>query len=534
MNEPMRRSWNMALALAGFCLLVIFSTLAGAQEGAYISSEDMEEVLKPESQAQQGFLYRVGEKPDSLRFYKVTMSNLLYGSKKTFQWPTELDGAKRFRLPLFSTREAAAKGQLIFEILCNDRLVLSKSDSLFYQSGNAVIALKRIPPPGILLLTSPISATYQKVDAQGKLVEKALPVFHYTMSDSALVCYVKSESRITIPVDPYTAAGQFRTLDIIPPQFPTFKAHARTLMDLPSRVEVDSTGLRIVDSSMELLKKWNREDSVSVHSFMDSVKKQLALDLPRQRYETSEAFQKRMALHAQWNEGLLAQVVAWNRLEQVFLPIRQKLKMFEDYRSQQVAYLANEEFKRAQDFRTQLVRHHLWKRIFVSGCWTLGRNMDTYYANPSPSYLGGGGVRLEWSQKLLYKTSLLGWAEGSHSRWRFQESEQRVSAQQSLIAGLSVGIPLGVAPAGNYTLDTANGLILQVNIGPAVAYRNTDLVAPAYEKHGKDLAFGGAASLALYFSSMPFLVSFDYSYFKDHFGDLGLRFGLPIFRGGTK
>jgi len=512
-----------------FLLCLLIFDIGYTQNGVYLSSEDIEEVTEPDKAATQSFLYRVGDKGTAFRFYKVVMSTLLYSTKMTYQWPADIEVGRRVRLELYATREAAKKHVLAPEIIFNDRIVLSNTDSLFFQNESEVIPLRKMVPPGIAWITGPPGATYQKVDSKGKVVEKTLPAFYYTLNDTTQVCLVRAESRISSQIDPITPSGQFRSIDVNLTPYPELRLPVRALVDLPPRAELDSAAFRALDSLILTVNNWYHDDSLQIQHFVDTVKLQLHSPIARTKYESESAFAIRMDAYAQDSVAALKQIAAWNRLDQLLLPMRQKLTIYQAYRDQQSTNLANEEFKRAQDFRTKLLQHHLWNRVFGSVLWTVGRNMDLTYANPAPTYLMGGGAQLEWVQKLYRKTSLQLVLAGTMSRWKAQESIRDYSQQESVVMGAEVGIPLGIAPAGNYTLDTASGLIVQVAAGPALAYRNTESVRVSGKSPEQGVVWGGIGSLQIYFLHRPFLISLDYSYFNDRFGDLALRFGIPLY-----
>ncbi len=511
-----------------------FAICAYSQAGVYLSSDDIEEISDPERIANTSFLYRVGEKADSLRFYRVFMSNMLYGTKNTFQWPADLEGAQRYRLPLFNSREATRKKQMISEMIFNDRLVLSSDDSLYYLKGGDVVPLKRIPGPGIAFITSSPGASYLKLDAKGGLVEKSLPAFYYTLNDTTQICFIRADTKLSIELNPYTPLGQFRIENIVLSPYPEVHLPARPVLELPAKAEVDSAGLRGVDSLTAVLQTWIAEDSLHINQFVDSVQKQLVTQISKTKYETDQAYIRRADSYKQEARLLLQKIATWNRVDQLLFPLQQKRNIFQSYRKQQAINLANEEFKRTQDFRTQLLNHHLWNRLFASAYWTIGRNMDQSFANPSPTMLSGGGVRLDWIGRLYRKTSLITHLEGSLSAWRFQEQENRFSTQKSGVLAFEIGIPVGIAPAGNYTLDTTSGLVIQVSAGPALALRNTELVRNSGAESKKTYAIGGAGSLSLFFAGMPIIVSLDYSYFNDKLGDFALRVGIPLYRREAK
>jgi|GEM_PF-7100013 len=506
--------------IRGMVILIFWMSLGVtyAQKGVYTSSEDIQEVSAPESVAATRFIYRVGEKPDSLRFYNMTMSNMLYGSQKTFVWPADSKESERYRLIFYPTRKAATIQKSASEIIFNDRLILSSSDSLYYIRDTTIKALSPMPRPGIFLMTGMEGATYHKFDNKGQIVPRELPAFFYTINDSSRVCFVKVPRRISMELDPYTSMGQFRTMEVTLPPYPEFRPKFRVLMDLPASAVIDSAGLHRVDNLIQVLHSWYSEDSSSIAKFTGDIKKLLELGLSRRKYEAEETYQLRRAPYLKEMQDVLAQIIAENHMEQLLLPMQQRLQLFKEYRSRQALNLQNEYIQKNKDFRALLLNHHLWKRVFVSGSWIVGHSRDGTAVDQHPEELAGGSVRLEWMQKLYHRISWLALFDGSYSD------------ELSGTAGLGVGIPIGIAPAGNYTLDSTSGLIMQIQAGPVLAYRTTDWTTLTSADSPHTLAYGGLGGLAFYFTRMPILLSMDYSYYSDKQRILALRVGLPIFR----
>lgn len=502
--------------------LLLMPIIAFCQGGVYTSTENIEAVAAPHTLATQTFLYRIGPNVQSLQHYKVTMSNLLYNGKKAFQWPTEIDDSTKYGLAFFSSRDAALKGTLISEIIYNDKLILTTSDSLFYLRGSEPIVLRRIAAPGITLISANSNATYQRQDIAGRTIEKPIPAFYYTLNDTTQICLVRSEGWQSQEIDPYTASGQFRQLEVNLAKFPELRLPTRVLMDIPHKAEIDSAEFLMVDSMIQVLQTWITEDSSQIDSFMRVVNQNISTGIPRAKYESNSIYEVRNAAYQQERTKIIAAIAKWSQLDQALIPMQQKLRIFKAYRNQQADYLANEERKRNLDFRTQLVNHHVWNRLFGSAFLTLGRNMDRSYANPSPTNLAGGGLRVEWASPLYKKTSWIPHFDASYSQWRAQKSVSEYSRQFSGIFGIEAGIPIGIAPAGNYSLDTTKGLVIQLAAGPAIALRKTE--------QESEVAYGGSLGLNFLWGSMPMLMSIDYSYFSDRFGDLAIRFGIPLFR----
>jgi len=88
---------------------------------------------------------------------------------------------------------------------------------------------------------------------------------------------------------------------------------------------------------------------------------------------------------------------------------------------------------------------------------------------------------------------------------------------------------LGVAPAGNFSLDTTQGVIIQGTLGPSLAYRSTNLLAPRHDSTFRSVAYGAVAGLDVFIGRFPILIGAEYCYYHDRFGDLYFRIGIPIF-----
>ena len=362
------------------------------------------------------------------------------------------------------------------------------------------------------------------------MLERPLPTFCYTLNDTTQILLVKADSHLSQEIDPFTAQGQYRTLEVNLRTYPQLRMPVRPMVDMPTKVGNDTLGLQKLDSLIHVIRTWYSEDSNRVALITDSLWKQMSVGISRRKFETEAVYNSRLEVFLQEARIEFSHVVAWNHLDQALSTLQQKLSMMLVYRDELESNQKREKMQRTLDVRTELMAHQIWRRLFVSALWTVGGNMDSTNANPGPSYLEGGGLRLDWSMPIFWRTSLQTFAEGSFNRWRFQQSEQQFSKQESGIVGVELGIPLGIAPAGNYTLDSTAGLVLQLS----VAYRNTDLVKPSGSVSKSGVALGGAGSLNIYFASLPVVISIDYDYYSDSFGTLALRFGLPITHGGAK
>lgn len=517
--------------MKGILILVCFLTsLAFAQGGVFKSSDDLEEVANPDSMASKSFLYRVVEGEEKQRFYLVGMNNLLYGTKKTFPWPAEIPSFKKYKTPFYADRQSARNGQSISELILNDRIILTSTDSLFFLRGKEPVEVRKIDPPGITMITSSVKSTYQRLNSNGEKLERPLPAMIFTLKDSTQILLARSREKITKEVNPYTQSGQFRAIDILFEPIPELKMPTRVLPELPNRAEIDSLELKNIDQAILEMKKWIVEDSLRIRAFMDSARIWLGKPMPKENFESAAAYSSRIQAFENEVDTLRRSIGEWNRVDQILLPVRQRLRIFEAYRKQQDTYLANEELKRTQDFRGGLLNHHLWNRLYVSGLWTIGRNVPIAYSNPSPTYLSGGGLRMDWYGRIHKRMTWGVHTDFLYSQWKYTEKEENWSKQESALLGCEFGIPLGIAPAGSYQLDTTSGLVILATLGPAGGLRKTELEKEGHYSRKWTKVVGGTIGLNLIFGSLPFVVSFDYSYFHDDFGDLALRFGLPLYR----
>jgi len=475
-----------------------------AQPEDVYNADALEEIRPSQITNQSQFVYRI-QSDSVLRFYKINMSTALYGSKRAFLWPQELASTARSTTPLYGSMET----------LVNDSLVLADADAMFWKSDTGLIPLQRVTPPGLLLLRSTSDAEYQLVNHNGLGLTAKLPALFYTWGDTTTPCWIRSPGHIPKEYSPFTNTATYRVdlVELAPlPQYALLPHYMYPELQgaLP-----DSATLAKVSQAMRDLEKDLAADSVQISSYLEEVRAQVPQVLDLLLGEDSTDYRARVHNREVEMMDLAKMTYAACHFSDRTLPIRARINELQTQLQEGRA-----ELKKNGSPQSVWHAHRVFPKHFMLAGITLGQNIPAWASTPGPS--GLQGIDLRWMMPFRIHGTL-GWqlSTAFHgARWKFHANIPSYSTEaRASIAGA------GTAPL--FTLPSKN-LSLVGTLGAALDWKTVTARNANVDDHRFGFAGAGEASLQLYASRLPMLVSCQYRYSTDGFGALALQVGLPL------
>lgn len=506
-------------------LLAINSNSQPSDGVFFLGLDQIEEVQEPGRWSTRQFIYRQNNE-NIQRFYRVPMTDMLFGSKKAFALPQQIELETRMRIPLATTRAQAKSGKFLDEVLLNERLALTESDSLFVVLPNGnVQALAQVTEMGVALLFSSQSLQCTRVDRRGPGNVKSLPTFYYSLQGATQVCVVHKPGYFPKELDPLVVGHSFRQSEVLLNQLPVFSPRGY-LPALDLDPEALSLQLEQTDSLMQLLQAAKETYLNALEKHLQSIREGFYTLLDQRQYENKEDFAERSS----FREKLLQETLERERNQPEYvLPLRDlanRLAMATAYRNR---------LNRAGNWGEEGVQQALLDMILL-GRWfvqirtPLGRNMPAWSTNPGPNRLWGIGGHIAYVYPLLRSVNLMARLEGMHHQWFYNEEYFTTSAQNSLgVAGV-LGIPIAVGARGR---DEKNvqGVVVQLVVGGALNGRYTRVAYPNAPKPGIAPNIMGLGGIHFLFTRLPVSMEFEYSLGADAFGDLHVGLAVPISSG---
>lgn len=513
----MRSCCSIVLALV-LCVWGVYAQ--SPAEGAYfLSSDQIEEVADPAHWAERQFLLRQGT--DSVRFFRVPMSGLLYKNKSKFALPNlELGG--RLRLPLFATHAAAVANKPLGEVVLNERLALTETDSLYARMPDSSIQFLPLASSiGVALVQGPPGTTGIRINSKGMSPVRELPAFFYTHKGVATLFVAEHEGDRPQEVDPYTDEGTFQELRLRFQGTPVFQGLPLPRLDLGD--DTGAADLEQLDRALRQNDSLRKELELDLAIYMQAASSALYQPMPQRSYETVADFQARLA----FRDTLLERMRLAGRKGAAFRDRERELDsrqlLLNSYRTR----LQAERQWGASGAQRALLEKAIHRRFFVRAQSSVGRNVPSWAADPGPDAMWSIGLGASYAhpiRSVLCGEIRLGW---QHARWRYHEGIGESSTQSRGGLDLLLGWPVAVAVRSPEP-GQVSGVVVQLVAGLGGHWSMTHVYGDAsYDSRSEPLVLG-LGGLQFHFAAVPLVVEGLYSYGTDGFGDLSLALAVPL------
>jgi len=505
-------------------LLLIISGLAwavpAAGTGYFMSTDQIEEVSNPLQLASRQFLLRQGTK--DYRFFRAPMSDLLYKSKKKFTLP-QAELAQRFSLPFFASYKDALARSAVSEVILNERLALTDSDSLYVlMPDSSILFLQPVASLGVTLVMAPPGTLATRVDAKGPIPARELPSFYYTFKGSVQLLVAERSGFRPTEVEPWTESDSYREILIKQEEETAFVSEiglpALNLRPDSNRFSLDSLD-RMIQQNAAVRSRLEQEFVDYMHS-LDSM---LYVPMPKRSYESADDYRVRLA----FRDSLLMQQRRFHSKDPDYVNGLRELdgrhSLMTSYKSQ----LASERHWGTGGAQDALLENAVLRRFYVRIFGSLGRNMPEWSSNPDPTDLWAAGAGISYQHPLFGQNAgelRLNW---QHSRWLYSEDFATTSTQSRADIDALLCVPLAVA-AQSSVPGEVDGVVVQWLLGVGGAWSTSHVYGNQVYRSRSGFVLQGLTGMQIHFTRVPVVVEGLYSYGSDGFGDLSVAVGLPL------
>lgn len=494
--------------------------LPAAGTGYFMSTDQIEEVNNPLQLASRQFLLRQGTK--EFRYFLAPMSDLLYKSKKKFTLP-QAELAQRFSLSFFANYKDALARSAVSEVILNERLALTDSDSLYVLMPDSSIQfLQPVTSLGVTLVMAPPGTLATRVDARGPIPARELPSFYYTFKGSVQLLVAERPGFRPTEIEPWAESDSYREILIKQEEEASFVS----AIDLPvlnlrpdsNRFSLDSLDRMIQQNAT--VKSRLEQEFVSYLQNLDSA---LYVPLSKRSYESADDYRVRLAFH----DSLLLQQRRIHAKDPDYINGLRELdgrhSLMTSYKSQ----LASERHWGTGGAQEALLEKSVLRRFYVRVFGSLGRNMPDWSSDRDPTRLWAAGAGVSYLHPLFGQNAgelRLNW---QHSRWLYSEDYSTSSTQSRADFDALLCVPLAVAAQSSIPGEV-DGVVVQWLVGVGGAWSTSHVFGNQVYRSRSGPALQGLTGMQFHFTKVPLVVEGLYSYGTDGFGDLSVALGLPL------
>jgi|GEM_PF-5613979 len=423
----------------------------------------------------------------------------LYRLQHAFLWPAQIPVAAR---PTTSLTPAS-------EIIYNDTMILAQTDELYATTDTGLIALVKVPLPGLLFLEGPAQSIAQIIDSRGLQQDQTLPLAWLTWQDTTRPLLLSAPGCLSQEFDPQVSESDVHDHEFLCDPLPRLRIMPRFVDDRLEVAPMDSALLPALDQRIAELAEQVRTDSMQIERFLDSVQTSMFPLLPLLSYEDSAQFRSRVRIHQVETIRLLGEIRRINHFTETMLPVRSHLVQLRERRAKR--------FPVGQTWWSQKV----WNHMNLMFGTTLGRNLPAWVRPLGVAGLWGVTGGLEYVLPITSNTAIIPQLRGAHSEWSHGGNENAFGGS------IAWAVPLWIPKAHNFGM--------QARMGALALWRKSETQADSVRIWESGMSFGGTASLHIYCTKLPVQVALEYQYTNDGFGDLNINFALPLFRlGGSE
>lgn len=485
---------------------LVFPIIIRAQDSYFESIDNLSEVKNPEVFCINGFVWRSGT-PRGYQYVAVEMNQLLYETKHAFRWPDQMSLTDRMNLRLVNPD---------IDILFTSNLILSDNDSLQAWVSGRIVSLQKVALPGIIKMRSPQPASIQDAKSQDPLQNiRKLPALIEVHSLDELKFVVSASNFVpqvvSIPINP----GNYKSIEVQLQPIPRFKLPMRTLeIDTLKSVSSDSLKRVEVDSLLAQAFSWFEEDSSAVESF----KLKVSSMLPDHDFDRS------------LRDYTMQNAMELNGLVKFLQESRERIQLLKNIRNEIISGMLARERLKLRNPYAQMIREFFHHRVFIGVNGLVGRNIPKDASNPGPDGMWGVSGSLSWHQALFSKLLLEPRIDGLYAKWKFNQDVNQFSEQVNMGATLIMDVPVIVAPSLDSLGALKGGTSLSIAFGPSFQVRRTRIHDMDGFSAYNGISFGSAFQMKVSMTRLPFVVSLEYRYYQDAFGEVLAGISLPLGR----